>query len=215
MLKETRDILNDLLRRYPVLQPQQQNIEASFEIIRTCYQKGFGLYVCGNGGSAADAQHIVGEMMKSFVRKRRLPDQLTASLRDRFPQDADYLIQNLQGALPAYSLTEHTSLSTAFANDVCADTVFAQQVIGYMKQGDVLWGITTSGNSHNVVNAFKVARSMDIETIALTGAEGGRIKSISSVTIAVPETETYKVQELHLPVYHTLCLMLENEFFPS
>lgn len=215
MLKETRDILNDLLRRYPVLQQQQQNIESSFEIIRACYEKGFGLYVCGNGGSAADAQHIVGEMMKSFVRHRRTPDQLKASLRDRFPQDADYLIQHLQGALPAYAMTEQTSLNTAFINDVCADMVFAQQVIGYMKQGDVLWGITTSGNSQNVINAFKVARAMDIETIALTGADGGRIKSISSVTIAVPETETYKVQELHLPVYHALCLMLENEFFSS
>jgi D-sedoheptulose 7-phosphate isomerase len=213
MLTDTRDMLAHLLQRYPALVQQQSNIEAAFEVLRSCFKNGGGLYVCGNGGSASDAQHIVGELMKSFVRKRRIPEQLIAGLKERYPEDSAYLIRHLQGALPAYSLTDHTSFNTAFINDVCADMVFAQQVTGYMKQGDVLWGITTSGNSQNVVNAFKVAGAMNMETIALTGAGGGRIKDLSCVTISVPETETYKVQELHLPIYHTLCLMLENEFF--
>jgi D-sedoheptulose 7-phosphate isomerase len=167
---------------------------------------------CGNGGSAADALHIVGELMKAFVLPRALDGGDAESIREVSP-NADYLIQNLQGALPAISLVSETALGTAYANDVAPDLDFAQQVFGYGRPGDILFAISTSGNSKNVLYASEVARAKKVKVIALTGAGGGKLQDIADILIAVPETVTFKIQELHLPIYHAYCLAIENEFF--
>ena len=167
------------------------------------YKKGGKILVCGNGGSSADADHIVGELMKGFLKSRKVTDE-------RIPQE---LREKLQGALPAISLSAHTSLMTATINDNDADMVFAQQVYGYAKDNDLLIAISTSGNSKNVVNAVKVAKSLGVKTIALTGETGGELKQFADVTICAPSTETYKIQEYHLPIYHYLCTKVEEEFF--
>ena len=169
--------------------------------------------VCGNGGSAADSEHIVGELMKGFLKKRQISEKEKDKLKSLFPGEWDYLSKNLQGALPAISLVSHPALSSAFINDVAADMVFAQQVYGYAKAGDVLLGISTSGNAKNVANAVMVARAAGMKTIGLTGGKGGFLQSLCDVTIRVPADETFKIQEYHLPVYHALCAMLEEEFF--
>ena len=169
--------------------------------------------MCGNGGSASDALHIVGELMKSFVLPRRLDEAACQAIKAVSGEDGDLLCQNLQGALPAIALVNETSLTTAYSNDVAPDMIFAQQVFGYGNAGDVLLGISTSGNSRNVVLAAKVARAKGVGVISLTGETGGALRALSDVTVAVPERETYRVQELHLPVYHALCLILEEEFF--
>lgn len=167
------------------------------------YKKGGKILVCGNGGSASDADHIVGELMKGFLKKREVTD-------GKIPQE---LREKLQGALPAISLCAHTALITATANDNDADMIFAQQVYGYAKENDLLIAISTSGNSKNVVNAAGVAKALGVKVIALTGEKGGELKSLANVTICAPSNETYKIQEYHLPIYHYLCARVENEFF--
>jgi len=170
------------------------------------------LLICGNGGSAADADHIVGELMKEFCVKR----PLSAEVRDAFTafgEEGRVLANGLQAALPAISLTQHTSLSTAYANDEDAALIYAQQVIGYGRQGDAFLGISTSGNARNVCNAALAAKALGLRTIGLTAAHGGKLVKICDSTIRVPETETYKAQELHLPIYHALCIALEAQFF--
>ena len=213
MLKSTDMLLKRLLENHSCLAELEPALRASFNMLSQCFLNKHVLYVCGNGGSAADAQHIVGELMKSFIKKRKVPDELAKALAEKYPEDAVFILDNLQGALPAHSLMGDIALTTAYMNDVCPEMVFAQQVSGYMKPGDVLWGITTSGESKNIVNAFKVADALGLDTLLLTGKNSSAATKISKVTIAVPETETYRVQELHLPIYHTLCMMLENEFF--
>ena len=168
---------------------------------------------CGNGGSAADAEHITGELMKGFKLKRLLTDEQRNALISAFPTDGAYLADHLQQAVPAISLVSQSSLSSAFINDVAPDMVFAQQVLGYGNAGDVLLGISTSGNSKNVVNACKVARAFGIGTIGMTGEHGGKLMEICDITIRVPACETFRVQEYHLPVYHALCAMIEKELF--
>jgi D-sedoheptulose 7-phosphate isomerase len=199
--------LDNLIARYPTLAVCRDDILAVYRLLLGCFSDGGRLYVCGNGGSAADALHIVGELVKSFVRKRELDEDFRENV-----DDAELLV-NLQGALPTYALVENAALATAFANDVNAEYVFAQQVYAYARMGDCVMGISTSGNSKNIIHAIKAAQGRGATTIGLTGEGGGKIKMLCDCCICVPETETYKIQELHLPVYHTFCLMLEEFFF--
>ena len=210
--------VDDLAARYPALAHCTADIRAAVESVCDSYRMGGKLIVCGNGGSAADAEHIVGEIMKGFLRPRRLGKDLRARLEAVCEDDAaavDYLMENLQGALPAISLPSQLAISTAFSNDQAPDLTFAQQVLGLGTPGDVLLGITTSGNSKNVLYAFRMAQALGLRTIALTGASGGKCVSggYADITIKAPADETYKIQEYHLPIYHTLCIAIEKEFF--
>ena len=207
------DYLQQLTERYPKLEPLSASIEAAFGIICGCFSQGGKLLVAGNGGSAADAEHIVGELMKNFVKKRNLPDTFISDIEKIDSGIAKYLIPRLQPGLPAIALSCHASLNTAAINDIDGNIIFAQQVYGYGKEGDVFFGISTSGNSKNVIYAAAAAKAKNLKVIALAGGDGGDLKHLADVSIIVPETETYKIQELHLPVYHCLCLMLEERFF--
>lgn len=193
----------DLFERYPQLNTCENDIETALALMIDTYKKGGKILVCGNGGSASDADHIVGELMKGFLKGRKITDA-------RIPQE---LRGKLQGALPAISLSAHTSLMTATINDNDADMIFAQQVYGYAKENDLLIAISTSGNSKNVVNAVKVAKALSVKVVALTGETGGMLKEMADVTICAPESETYKIQEYHLPIYHYLCAKVEEEIF--
>ncbi len=213
MMKETSmKQIEILVERYPQLNVIKQDLINAVEKIIESYKNGNKIMVCGNGGSAADSLHIVGELMKAFV----LPRKLTAEIQEKIEKVSskpEYLQKNLQMALPAISLVNEVSLLTAYANDMAPDLNFAQQVLGQGKRGDILIAISTSGNSENVIYAVEVAKAMNITSISLTGKSGGKLKNLSDITIAVPETETYKIQELHLPVYHAICLAIEAEFF--
>ncbi len=195
--------MRNLLARYPQLKTCAKDIENALALMIDAYKNSGKILVCGNGGSSADADHIVGELMKGFLKERKVTDE-------RIPQE---LREKLQGALPAISLSAHTSLMTATINDNDADMIFAQQVYGYAKEKDLLIAISTSGNSKNVVNAVKVAKALGTKTLALTGETGGILKDLADVTICAPSTETYKIQEYHLPIYHYLCARVEEEFF--
>ncbi len=185
----------------------------AYDLLEASYSNGRKLLVCGNGGSASDSEHIVGELMKEFKLKRKVYSDQASALKAIDPELGQVLADNLQGALPAICLTGHSSLTTAFMNDANADLVFAQQVNGYGKPGDVFLGISTSGNSKNVLYAAVNAKAKGLKVIGLTGAKENKLMKYADVCIRVPETETYKIQEYHLPVYHCLCLMLEKEFF--
>lgn len=202
-----------LVSRYPVLENIKNDIINTYFLIEECYKNGGKLMLAGNGGSAADAEHIAGELMKSFKLRRPVSDAFAEKLRSVDPIRGEALAKNLECGLPAIALTTHEALSTAYMNDSDALSVFAQQLFGFGRKEDVFLGITTSGNSENVVKAAVVAKAIGIKVVGLTGAKGGRIADLADVTIKVPETETYMVQELHLPVYHCLCLMLEEAFF--
>lgn len=206
-------ICAELCEQYPALLVCRDAIEQSFLILRDCYRHQGKVLICGNGGSAADAEHMVGELMKGFMRKRPLSAEQRVHFRALFPSDGDYLANHLQGALPAIALTGQLALATAFLNDVAADMIFAQQVYGYARPGDVVLGISTSGNSTNVLNALKVGKALGAKTVGLTGQSGGQMKTLCDVAICVPATVVYQVQEYHLPVYHTLCRLVEEEFF--
>ena len=196
-------MLNELISRYPALEVCKEQIIEVTNMLIECYKNEGKLLVCGNGGSAADADHIVGELMKGFLLKRSVSDE-------RIPEE---LRRGLQGALPAICLNSHAALSSAFLNDVDAEMTYSQMTYGYARTGDVFIGISTSGNAKNVANAMQVAKSLGLKTIALTGMGGGKIGEIADVAVRVPETETYKVQEMHLPVYHYLCAEVEKQFF--
>ena len=213
--KKALDAIDHLIERYPVLRAMKEPLWAAAETIIECYRNGGKLLVCGNGGSAADAEHITGELMKGFLLPRRLGEEKRQKLMEACPEDAEYLIENLQEALPAISLVNQIALGTAFANDQSPDLVFAQQVFGLGKEGDVLLAISTSGNSANVLYAAQVARTFGISVIALTGMGGGRLRALADILLAVPNKETYRIQELHLPIYHALCIAAEEEFFGS
>ena len=209
----TKREIDILLERYPVLVDMRERLTACVELLSDSFRAGGKLLVCGNGGSAADSMHMVGELMKGFVLERRLPVGMQDELRARFPDDAAYYIANLQRALPAISLSGEISLTTAYGNDRTADLVFAQQVLGYGRPGDVLLAISTSGTSANVVHAARIARTVDLKVVSLTGRGGGALAALSDVLLDMPSDVTYQVQELHLPVYHMLCLALEQELF--
>lgn len=213
MNQSAEKVVKGLSLRYPQLKTCEKSICAAIEFMTDSFQNGNRLLICGNGGSASDSLHIVGELMKGFVLQRKLPNDLQSALRKATPNSAEYLIENLQGALPAISLVSEAALSTAYANDKAPDLAFAQQVLGQGRKGDVLLAISTSGNSANVLYAAQVAKALEISVVGLTGVGGGKLKSWADVLIDVPEKETYKIQELHLPVYHAICLALEQEFF--
>lgn len=205
--------IEHLIDRYPKLIVCREDIIKAYEILEGTYSSERKLLVCGNGGSASDSEHIVGELMKEFKLKRKVYADQAAALKEIDSELGQVLAENLQGALPAISLTGHSSLQTAFMNDAVPELVFAQQVNGYGKAGDVFLGISTSGNSKNVLYAAVNAKAKGLKVIGLTGAKENKLMKYADVCIRVPETETYKIQELHLPVYHCLCLMLEDRFF--
>lgn len=198
----------DLLSRYPVLKDCAVDIEHAFSLMSDCYSTGGKVLICGNGGSAADAEHWAGELMKGFLKKR----PLSAEIKQKFNPE---LAENLQGALPTIPLTGFLSLTTAFANDVNSDFLFAQMVWGLGKKNDILIGISTSGKSRNILYALQTASALEMKTIGLSGKDGGRMVDMVDICIKVPETEIHQVQEYHLPVYHCLCMMLEEIFFPE
>ena len=205
-------IIDELINNYPDLENQKQNIIDAFELIKKSYEKGNKLLIAGNGGSAADSNHIVGELMKSFVLKRKLDDKLYKKIKEN-KQYGEELANSLQGALPTISLNNHECLNTAFLNDVNPCATFAQQVIGYGNSGDVFLGISTSGNSKNVVMAAIVAKAKGLKVIGLTGEKNSDLEELSDITIKAPSKETFRIQEYHLPIYHCLCRMLEDYFF--
>lgn len=207
--------LNVLVQKYPELDVCMPDIHRVIAIMKQSYAQGGKSLFCGNGGSAADSEHIVGELMKGFMMKRPLSSAQKAKLLELFPDDGAFLANHLQQGLPAISLVSHSALLTAFINDVSAEMVFAQQVFGYGKPGDVLVGLSTSGNSVNVVRAMQVAKSLGMHTIALTGRHGGKLKSLCDVTVCVPWDRTPDIQERHLPIYHAICIALEEAFFTS
>ncbi len=205
--------LNHLIESYPQLIVCRDDMMKAYDLLEEAYRASRKLLVCGNGGSASDSEHIVGELMKEFKLKRKVYSDHAAVLKEIDPELGQTLAEHLQGALPAISLTGHSSLQTAYMNDAVPELVFAQQVNGYGKPGDVFLGISTSGNSKNVLYAAVNAKAKGLKVIGLTGAKENKLMKYADVCIRVPETETYKIQELHLPVYHCLCLMLEDHFF--
>jgi D-sedoheptulose 7-phosphate isomerase len=205
--------IEECIARHPALAPCTKDLEAAYRVVVDCFSSGGTLLVCGNGGSAADADHIVGELMKGFLSLRPLPEAMRARLREADPEIGPALAGRLQGALPAINISAGLALPTAFANDVSAEMAYAQAVNGYGRKGNVLLGLSTSGNAKNVLAALCVARALGMKTIGMTGREGGKMKGRCDVLIRAPADRTHEVQELHLPVYHTLCAMLEAHFF--
>ncbi|MBO6169588.1 MAG: SIS domain-containing protein [Bacteroidales bacterium] len=208
-----KEILDELIVRYPALECCKEQVARAADILVDAFSHDAKLLTAGNGGSAADAEHIVGEMMKSFCLQKTLPSGYAEALYATDPEMGSVLRSHLQGALPAIALDGHISLSTAYMNDCEPLLCFAQQVNGYGRPGDVLLGISTSGNSRNILYAAVAAKARGMKVIGLTGARDNRLEKFSDVCIKVPETETFKVQELHLPVYHCLCLMVEKHFY--
>lgn len=213
MKKSSEQDIQLLCERYPQLLPLQQTILQAVERISVAYREGQTLLVCGNGGSAADSLHITGELMKTFSFRRPISTEIQKALRESCPQEAEFYIDTLEGTLPTISLVNEVSLMTAYANDRAGNLVFAQQVIGYGKKGAILLVISTSGNSENILHAARVAKAMGMSVISLTGEGGGALRKLSDILINVPSMITYQIQELHLPIYHAICLALEHEFF--
>ena len=202
-----------LMKRYPVLEVCRQPIIDAYLIMEECYEHDGKMLIAGNGGSAADSEHIAGELMKRFKTPRPVTPEMAAKLAEVDPVRGPELANNLERSLMAIPLVAHEALSTAYINDVDGLGVFAQQLFGFGRPGDVFLGISTSGNSKNVMSATVVARALGIQVIGLTGEKGGALATVADVAVKVPETETYMIQELHLPVYHCWCLMLEDRFF--
>lgn len=208
-----RYFMDDLLRKYPILNQIEKNIITAYEELVHCYENGGKLLIGGNGGSSADADHIVGELMKSFLLPRKLDKELIAHLIGVDNLKGEKLAQSLQKGLPAIALHNHNALNTAFSNDVDGILSYAQQVIGYGNKNDIFMGISTSGNAENLLYASVAAKAKGMRIIGFTGSTGGQIKKYADILINVPEIEAYKVQELQLPIYHCWCLMLEERFF--
>jgi D-sedoheptulose 7-phosphate isomerase len=212
MKATTEMILKELVTRYPALGAVENDVRAAYEALYASLAQGGRVYLCGNGGSAADCEHMAGELLKCFKIKRPMTDEFKAVLR-AYGEDGEVLAENLEGGLPVVSLTGHIAFSTAFQNDNTPALVFAQQVNAYGQKGDVLVVFSTSGNSKNCVYATILAKVKGLKTISLTGEKESRLSELSDVTVRVPESETYLIQEYHLPIYHALCAMLEEEFF--
>jgi D-sedoheptulose 7-phosphate isomerase len=201
------------MKRYPQLEPIRTDINAAFTAMAESFAGGGKLLIAGNGGSAADAGHIAGEMMKNFVKKRKLDEAFISNIKEVDSEIAGYLLSRLQPGLPAIDLSCQASLITAAINDIDNNIIFSQQVYSYGKEGDIFLGISTSGNAKNVLYAAAAAKAKQLRVIALSGGSGGTLRRFADVSIVAPETETYKIQELHLPIYHCLCLMIEERFF--
>lgn len=202
-----------LTERYPSLEPIRQELIDAYLIMEESYSKGGKLLVAGNGGSAADSEHIVGELMKGFKMPRKASSEFAEKLKSVDEELGTVLAENLQGALPAIALDGHLALTTAYMNDCEPLLCFAQQINGFGKPEDVFLGISTSGNSKNILYAATVAKSKGMKVIGLTGAKDSRMQDFSDICVKAPNTETYMIQELHLPIYHCWCLMLEDKFF--
>lgn len=210
---EQRKYIDDLLVRYPKLEAVRKDLLDAYELMRQCFEAGGKLLIAGNGGSAADSEHIAGELMKGFLKKRPLSAELRRRFTEIEPARGREISERLQGALAVLPLTSQDALSTAFLNDMNVENIFAQKIMGYGKKGDVFLGISTSGDSTNIINAAITAKALDIQVIGLTGDTGGMLKNYCDVLVRAPENENYKVQELHLPIYHCLSMMLEEFFF--
>ena len=213
MKKSTKILIENLIMRFPKLSNCKEEIENSILEIVDCYKNNGKLLICGNGGSASDSLHMVGELMKSFVLPRKLENKYIDKIKNIFPQEAEYFISNLQSSLPAIALVSEISLITAYSNDNNSELVFAQQVLGYGNEEDILIAISTSGNSKNVIYASQISKIKGMKVISFTGKFGGKLKEISDININVEEEETYIIQEYHLPIYHTICLGVEKEMF--
>ncbi len=212
MKASTVELIKDLIKRYPDLASTEGDMTDAIEALINCYENGGKVLVCGNGGSASDALHIVGELMKDFYFPRPLTDEEKNAIMAA-GDNGEYITQNLQRALPCVALVGSAALESAYANDRAPDLCFAQQVFGLGQINDVLIGISTSGNSKNVLYAAEVAKAKGMTVIGMTGMTGGKMADVCDICLKAPETETYKIQERHLPMYHTVCLALENEFF--
>ena len=206
-------MMDELLTRYPSLTACREDIARAAELLIDCYRRGGKLLLCGNGGSCADCEHIVGELMKGFLKKRPLSARRKEKMRENWASIDESLLDRLQCGLPAIALPSMTALNTAFCNDVEPELIYAQGVLALAKEGDVLLGISTSGNAKNVCAAAEVAKALGVTTLGLTGEAGGRLHTLCDCCIRVPERETFQVQELHLPVYHYLCAETEAYFF--
>ena len=215
MKEIVRNELNDLVKRYPQLDVCQKDIEKAYLLLEEAYDNGRKLLIAGNGGSAADSEHMAGELMKRFKTARPIEESFAEKLKEIDAERGSRLAKNLERPLRAVPLTSHIAITTAYMNDADATGVFAQQMLGFADEGDVFLAISTSGNSENIISACVVAKAMGVKIIGLTGEKESLLDRYSDVCIKVPETETYKVQELHLPVYHCLCLMLESNYFRS
>ena len=213
MKKIVKNELEELIRRYPQLDVCKKDIEKAYLLLQKTYDKNGKLLIAGNGGSAADSEHIAGELMKRFKITRPIGKEFAEKLMKIDPERGDRLVKNLEMPLRAVPLTSHIAITTAYMNDADATGVFAQQMLGFGNEGDVFLAISTSGNSENIISACVVAKAMGIKIIGLTGEKESKLSKYSDICIRVPETETYKIQELHLPVYHALCLMLESNYF--
>ena len=207
------DYIAQLIERYPVLASVENEIRTAYQVLERAYTNHKKLLAGGNGGSCADAEHIVGELMKGFVKKREIPKTMQERLLGLDQELGKQLANGLQSSLRAIAITGHAGLSTAFANDVDSEMTYAQQVNGYGDEGDVLLAISTSGNSKNLIYAALTARAKDMPVVLLSGKDGGKLRAIADVSIVVPNQKTYQIQELHLPIYHALCLQLEDKFF--
>jgi D-sedoheptulose 7-phosphate isomerase len=208
------EVLGQLLSRYPVLRPLESDIVAAFELLASTYQDGGKVLVCGNGGSAADAEHVVGELMKTMVTSRRLSALDRQAFQDKVPGALGvYLSEHLEGALPAISLGAHSALTTAIQNDTAGDMAFAQQVFGYGRPGDLLWAFSTSGRSKNVVLAAATATGIGMRALTFTGEADSPLADLATVAVRVPARSTPEIQELHLPIYHALCEAVEQRLF--
>jgi phosphoheptose isomerase len=205
--------IKELVKRYPQLSEVENEISKASKCLINCFKGGGKLLVCGNGGSSSDSDHIVGELLKGFEQKRPVTDKMKNELIVFGEERGAYLSEKLQQGLPAISLSAHTALITAVANDTDPDLIFAQQVAGYGDTGDVLIGISTSGNSQNIIDAIITAKAKGMVVIGFTGEKGGKMRSYCDILINVPGTRTAFIQELHLPVFHAICLTVENSFF--
>lgn len=202
-----------LIQRYPGINLIIDSIVSAYLMMQKCYEGNGKLLIAGNGGSASDSEHMAAELMKSFKASRKVNEDFAERLQDVDEQRGKLLAECLEYALPAIPLVSQGALITAYLNDVGWEGIFAQQVVGYGRSGDIFLGVSTSGDSKNVINAAVAARAMDIQVIALTGKTGGELAKFADITVKVPEEDTYKIQELHLPIYHCWCLMLEDHFF--
>jgi len=207
------DIVENLIQRYPALVTCKESVKKSGEVWVECYQNEGTLLVCGNGGSASDSDHIVGELMKSFSKKRPVTAEFDKKLREGFGERGVLLASKLERGLAAISLNAHGGLISAISNDIGGEFIFAQQVLGYGRKNDVLLAISTSGNSVNVLDACITAKALGMKVVGLLGETGGKIKSLCDVAVCVPATTTAAIQEYHLPIYHALCMMVEETFF--
>lgn len=208
-------MLKNLIERYPALATAEETIKKATEEIIGCYEKGGKLLLCGNGGSSADCEHIAGELMKGFLKKRYLSNETKAKMKTASPFVDDELLSGLRGGLPAIPLASMTAFCSAFCNDEDPELVYAQAVMSLATNGDILIAISTSGNSRNICAAAAVAKAKGCKVIALTGSQGGLIKKYADVCICAPADETFKIQELHLPVYHCICAAVEEHFYKS